>query len=61
MFRKGAKGDRRGRRDMDRVIALSVHEMFCLGSQVSGNFVCVSLCVFICVDMHMRVHLCVCV
>lgn len=46
---------------MDRVIALSVHEMFCLGSQVSGNFVCVLLCVFICVDMHMRVHLCVCV
>lgn len=44
---------------MDRVIALSVYEMFCLGSQVFGNFVCVSLCVFICVNMHIRVHLCV--
>lgn len=47
---------------MDRVIALSVYEMTCLGYQVSGNLMCVLLCVFTYVELHMCVqvlmHLC---
>lgn len=45
---------------MDRVIALSVYEMSCLGYQVSGNWMCVLLCVFTRVEVHTCMCKCLC-